>query len=417
MGRSCPQTPLHRHQRKATPSGLPGVIRSEYLVMDIVTREHLEFLSVARNHFCVSIFLPTHRAGKEIQQDSVRLKNLLREAEAELMRNGIRKLKAGELLAPAQQLQARAGFWRYQSDGLALFLAPGFFQYLRLPLNFHEFLSVEERFQIQPLLPLFTAGGRFYLLAFSKKQVRVFEGSDYSLSTIELDGIPRSMREMMKYEVHEGLYNVHSGGGYPSAKKKEVGVFHGQGGGLDDSEAKLLNYCQLIDRGLHRLLRSETAPLVIAAVQEAASVYRRANTYNHLIPGVIEGNPDLLRELELHRAAWNVLRPHFEQARNQALASYNELAGSPRVSNLLKETLLAAHQGRILSVILPLNVQRWGRYNFEQDELIGHDERQPGDEDLLNLIAIQTILHDGAVYAMAPEEMPEYSVAAAVFRY
>lgn len=385
--------------------------------MDIVSREHLEFLSAARNHFGVSIFLPTHRAGKEIQQDSVRLKNLLREAEAELVKNGMGKLKARELLAPAQPLPARTGFWRYQSDGLALFLAPGFFQYLRLPLNFNELVTVEERFQIQPLLPLFTAGGRFYLLAFSKKQVRVFEGSDYSLSAVELDGIPRGMRDAMKYDVYQSLYNVHSGMSTRGADKKEAGVFHGQGGGADASEAKLLNYCQLIDRGLHRLLRCKTAPLVIAAVQEVASVYRRANTYNHLVPDVIEGNPDLLSELELHRAACNVLRPHFEQARNQALTTYNELAGSPRVSNLLKETLLATHQGRVLSAVLPLNVQRWGRYSFEQDELISHDERQPGDEDLLNLIAVQTILHDGAIYAMPAQDMPGYSIVAAVFRY
>src|SRR5438094_9157798 len=105
--------------------------------MDLLNREQLEFLSQTRSRSCVSVFLPTHRAGKETLQDSVRLKNLLREAEGQLSAAGVPKLKARELLAPARQLEGRTSFWRHQSDGLALFLAPGFFQYFRLPIQFH----------------------------------------------------------------------------------------------------------------------------------------------------------------------------------------------------------------------------------------------------------------------------------------
>src|SRR6266571_6648284 len=99
---------------------------------------------------------PTHRAGKETLQDSVRFKNLLKEAESELLAGGVPKLKARELLAAARQLEGRASFWRQQSDGLALFLAPGFFQYFRLPLHFQELALLAEHFEIKPLLPLFT---------------------------------------------------------------------------------------------------------------------------------------------------------------------------------------------------------------------------------------------------------------------
>ena len=34
---------------------------------------------------CVSLFMPTHRSGPEVQQDPVRLKNLLRQAEGRLV--------------------------------------------------------------------------------------------------------------------------------------------------------------------------------------------------------------------------------------------------------------------------------------------------------------------------------------------
>lgn len=38
----------------------------------------------------VSIFMPTHRAGQEIRQDPIRLKNLVRRAEQQLIEEGTR---------------------------------------------------------------------------------------------------------------------------------------------------------------------------------------------------------------------------------------------------------------------------------------------------------------------------------------
>ena len=47
--------------------------------MDIFTRENLTNLSGDMGSPCVSIYMPTHRVGREMQQDPIRLKNLLSE--------------------------------------------------------------------------------------------------------------------------------------------------------------------------------------------------------------------------------------------------------------------------------------------------------------------------------------------------
>ncbi|MEZ4682685.1 MAG: hypothetical protein R2932_51610 [Caldilineaceae bacterium] len=47
-----------------------------------------------------------------------------------------------------------------------------------------------------------------------------------------------------------------------------------------------------------------------------------------------------------------------------------------------------------------------------------HDERQSGDIDLPDFAAIHTILNGGAVYALAPTEIPgTNAITAAIFRY
>lgn len=41
---------------------------------------------------------------------------------------------------------------------------------------------------------------------------------------------------------------------------------------------------------------------------------------------------------------------------------------------------------------------------------------EPGDEDLLNAAAIQTLLNGGTVYAVEPEQVPDTAPLAAIFR-
>ena len=46
-----------------------------------------------------------------------------------------------------------------------------------------------------------------------------------------------------------------------------------------------------------------------------------------------------------------------------------------------------------------------------------HPAPEPGDQDLLDLAAIRTLVSGGAVYALPPEEVPDGALLAAVFRF
>jgi hypothetical protein len=67
--------------------------------------------------------------------------------------------------------------------------------------------------------------------------------------------------------------------------------------------------------------------------------------------------------------------------------------------------------------LLRPGTHKWGRFDFDHDLLEIHDEPQPRDEDLLNLVAIQTALNRGKVYTLAPEEIPDRQGIAAIYRY
>ena len=95
--------------------------------MDMITQRDIQRLAETPQGWCVSLFPPTHRAGVETQQDPLRLKNMLREAEERLLAYSLRSTEAKDLLDPLQAQINYSLIWQYQSDGLALFRAPDAF--------------------------------------------------------------------------------------------------------------------------------------------------------------------------------------------------------------------------------------------------------------------------------------------------
>jgi hypothetical protein len=46
-----------------------------------------------------------------------------------------------------------------------------------------------------------------------------------------------------------------------------------------------------------------------------------------------------------------------------------------------------------------------------------HAEEQPGDDELIDLAAMQTLLHAGVVYGTEPKDIPGQQLLAAVYRF
>lgn len=383
--------------------------------MSLLTRDELRILVEKPHGICVSIYMPTHRAGRETRQDPIRLKNMLREAEERLNEMGLSSRETNQLLEPAQRLLDDTTFWQHQSDGLAILSSSRAFRCYRLPLSFDELVVVTNRFHIKPLLALFACDGQFYVLALSQNEVRLLQGTRYGVDEVDLPDVPRSLAEALRYDDPERQLQFHTP--TPVGAGGQAAIFHGHGVGTDDAKANILRYFHQIDRGVSRLIRGEQAPLVLAGVDYLLPIYRQANTYPQLLEEGILGNPEGLTGEELHDHAWAIVEPHFLKAQGEASARYRRLAGTDQASSKLAKVVAGAYQGKIEELFVALGVQRWGAFDPDAGRVLHHPEAEPGDEDLLDFAAIHTLLHGGTVYAVSPEEMPDETPVAAVFRY
>jgi hypothetical protein len=388
--------------------------------MDRLSKHELKMLLAKQKGVCVSIFLPTSRGGVESQQDELRLRHLIRDAENRLGLNNLRSTEVEQLLEPLNALLEDGGFWLRTGDGLAMFRTSELFRSYRLPYRLQEQVIVSDHLYLKPLLPLLADDGRFYLLAMSQHGIRLFEGTHYSIHELALpESVQVSLAEAFKDEEAENEVSFY-GSSSPALVGKggrRAAIFYGHWCGHDDRKDHLLRYFQHIDRGLHELLRDESAPLVLAGVEYLFPLYRQANTYPYLLAQGVPGNPDKLSADALHEGAWAVVKPYFQKVKERTAAYYRDNVGTTRTSSDIREIMPAAYYGQVSSLFVAIDQELWGTFDPNSTSMHIHKEARFRDDDLLDEAATQTLLHGGSVYAVEQVQVPGESLIAAVFRY
>jgi len=122
---------------------------------------------------------------------------------------------------------------------------------------------------------------------------------------------------------------------------------------------------------------------------------------------------------DLHKRAWQIIEPIFRERQQQAVQQFEELNGqqSDLATSDLNKAVKAARFGQVGTLFVPLGIQKWGRYDPENNEVLQEPEPTPENEDLLDFAAIHTILNSGQVYAVQSEDLPGDGDLAAILRY
>lgn len=377
----------------------------------MITRDNIVELAEQELDVGISIFLPTHRKGDEIQQDSIRLKNLLSEAENQLKERKISDKRIDKLLGEPRKLLEQASFWRHNDKGLAFFISEEDFNYFRIPYGFKEQVMVSDHYLITPLIPMITLEGTFCTLALSQKNIRLLKCTRDSAELIALEDSPTSLDEYLKYDVNEKHLQHHAGAGAGSA------IFHGHGGAGETDMHEIINYLKTVENEVTSIMKKRNDPLILAGVERAVAEYRKFNHYSRLIDQAIHENPDPLSDKEVGERSWEIIRGYFLQDMYNDMDRFADLSGSEKQSDNLSKIVEAAYYGKVDSLFVPIGEHSWGW--FDQDRDVVHHSATPknGEHDLINMAAIKTLTQSGNVYALEKNEMPNSSSIAAIFRY
>ncbi|MEM7566392.1 MAG: hypothetical protein AAF321_04095, partial [Pseudomonadota bacterium] len=157
----------------------------------------------------ISLFMPMHKAGNEVRQNPIRMKNALKAAEAKLKEHDIdSEGLLDEAYAKLADQDLADGFWQHQDHGLAVFIESGKTHWFKVPIDLKEAAHVGRSYHVKPLLPLLMRDGTFYVLASSQDRTQLFEASRYSMEPIQDERIPESIEKLLgmtDYEDQDAL--------------------------------------------------------------------------------------------------------------------------------------------------------------------------------------------------------------------
>ncbi len=388
-------------------------------MFDAVTTEELRRLARPTAGHQISLFMPTHPTGLAKAQDPILLRQLIEKAKQQLVELGMRGPDADALLAPAGALVDDVAFWTTVEEGLAVFVNTDGLRHFRLGHSPLARSVVANRFQLRPLLASVSASNSYWVLALSQHAVRLLNGSRAGgMRRVDLGEVPTSLEEALRFDDRESQLQSHASGRVGSGG---VAITtHGQGGAKDTSDEERSRFCQLVDGYVRAAVLASSpadsaAPLVLAGDRRLLDDYRKQSQLGHIVGREVVGNPDDLADHQLGDAAWDVVREELEGQLFDDIEAFGS-AIAHRTSTL-DETLLAAVDGKVESLIVPLDTAHFGELDHQARHVTDHAAGSAGVGDLFDLAVAEVLRHGGRVHAVAPASVPGSGPVAARLRY
>ncbi|CAH1692745.1 conserved hypothetical protein [Hyphomicrobiales bacterium] len=370
------------------------------LHVDLPTRAQIDKLAGYRGSPAVSIYLRTTPLTQDAKADRIELKNLLKAAVGELEEAETPKRNIWPIQESVEALIEDDDFWAEQANSLAIFVSAAGIQTFRLPNKLTNVAEVSDRFHLKPLLRSVTFPHHAYVLAIGIGAVRLVEVSaDLPPHVVSVPGLPRDF-------------------GHALGKRSHIERDGDMRSGEATSEhAMLTRYSRAVDQALRPVLAGHDRPLIIAASEPLATIFRAVSSYPHIPHQVIAGSADDATDHVLASAARGVLdQVYVEQI--QALSElYSAREAHGRATTDVAQAARAATFGAVDTLIVDMHSVVSGTVSDEDGTVTFDEHANAINYGVVDEITRRVLQAGGRVVAARRADVPGGGELAALLRY
>jgi hypothetical protein len=390
------------------------------LHIDIPTLAEFKALALIKGETCVSVYLPVSPLVDNVRANRIAFKDLAREALTQLREAGADKSKIAVLeerfdhIAGAdhdvqdedkvRKLQRAKPdeidtFWHYQANGLGVLTTPGMMRMFRLPNRPKPLAEVADRFHLTPLIRAMTSPHDVFVLALAEESVRLIHAfADFPPERMQVPNLPRNAEEATRRP------SIHV-----RAPRRRLQNLEGE-------KVLLHQYVRKVEQAIHSVLAGRNAPLVLAAEEPLASMFRSLNTYPRLADEMIEGNPDLTTDAELEDAAIPILDRLYSRELKAVIALYDELKPR-RATTDVSYAAHAATAGVIDQLLVDLDAVVPGLVSDIDGSVTYSASDDAETYSVVDEVARRALCTGARVLGARREELPDRAPLAAILRY
>jgi hypothetical protein len=390
------------------------------LHIDIPTLEEFKALAQIKGETCVSLYLPVSPLVEHIRANRIAFRDLAREALAQLREGGTDKRKiavfeqrfdhlAGlerdvqheDKIRKLQRAKPDAfdTFWHHQANGLAVLSTSGLMRMLRLPDPPKPLAEVADRFHLTPLIKAMTSPHDVFVLALAEESARLIHAFvNFPPVRLQIPDLPRNAEEATR----RPSFHVRA----PRRRLQN----------LEGEKVLLHKYVRKVEQAVHGALAGLNTPLVLAAEEPMASMFRSLNTYPRLADEMIEGNPDQVTDAELEDAAIPILDRLYSRELKAVIALYDELKPR-RATTDVSYAAHAATAGAIEQLLVDLDAVIPGLVSDLDGSVTYSASDDAETYSVVDEVARRALSTGAKVLGARREELPDRAPLAAILRY
>jgi hypothetical protein len=294
-----------------------------------MNRADVRALQSVSGYPAVSILMPTHRTAPDNQQDPIRAKNLVSDAEQRLLQE-FSKREIAPVMEKLEALVDEAD-WQHALDGLAIYANPEVEAKLYVPFPIRERVVIDETFATRDLVFAMNRSPRYWVLMLGEQPTRLFEAAHSTLEESRLHGFPID----------------HSGPGGATALPGGHGI--SRSARRDQAQR---DFFRQVDEALTKVLADDPLPVILAGIERNTVFFREVTQNTSSLAGEVYGSFARTSPHELGALTWPQMQEALALRRAERLEQLERAVSQQRYASGLDDCWRAAVEGRADVVIV-----------------------------------------------------------------
>lgn len=319
----------------------------------------IEKLAEIKDELCISIILPTTKMPDRRSENTIRLNNLLSEAKKSIIGkgNGISEKLNDKLSDNAKEFSEQD-----LNAGLAIFVSDTISECISLPFSVDEKVAVEDKFRIRDLIEACNESISYYLLVLSESKARLYKGFNDKIE--ELDRyfpVEHFVAESSVERVESSKPAPRWIGGSSGKRNLQGGASITPGTYIPNMDSiedeRLRKFFREVDTELSKRLRQEERPVILATVENNASVFKAVSENRDSIVQELHGSMDNASEDQLSRLLEPSLKSYSQDRKRCHLAALEQSRNKGNLVSGYKDCLENTRQGRGRTLLIEKDYQ------------------------------------------------------------